>query len=143
VTLIGRVKCEIVVVTRDEKNELGLKQWNFSLDTKSETFRAEMVDWWSGVTWRVKLAKDGEKDLLSLLGAWYPNIRVWQPGKRRLCMNNAKVGYKWKDTAKKCFQKKKLERGMRLVENGDGQMNLGTNWVPIGYLQKTRNRTHG
>jgi len=26
VTLIGRVKCEIVVVTRDEKHELGAKQ---------------------------------------------------------------------------------------------------------------------
>jgi hypothetical protein len=89
-----------------------------------------MADWWSGVTWRVKLAKDGRKGLLSLLGEWYPNIMMWEQEKRRLCMDNAKVGQKWNDTEKKYFPKKKLGRKMRLVENGDGQTYLGTYGVP-------------
>lgn len=69
---------EIVTIALDNRGLLKPGQWSFSLDVKSELFKAEMGKRWSGVTWRVTLGRNGQRSLCEVTQTWKPHGLVWR-----------------------------------------------------------------
>ena len=129
-SLLLRDNCEVVILKLDDKNILVSGQWAFSLDLEAQDFKQEMGDQWSGVTWRVILARDGESSLWELANAWKPNSQLWEQDKREICENEPRVATIW-GTAERVRSRPPGEyrplvgRKALLLEDGDGRTYLG------------------
>lgn len=130
VTLLLRDNCEVVIFILDDKDLLEPGQWTFSLDVETQVFKQEMGAEWSGVTWRVVLARDGSSGLWELAFAWRPHHRLWEQDKREICNNNPSVSTIW-GTAERVRSRPPGEyrpvagRKALLLENGDAQTYMG------------------
>ncbi|KUJ11147.1 uncharacterized protein LY89DRAFT_786793 [Mollisia scopiformis] len=69
---------EVVTFCLDDVGLLEPEQWCFSLDADSDIFKAAMGSKWRNVTWKVTIAKDGNRSLCELLMNWNPDGWTWR-----------------------------------------------------------------
>jgi hypothetical protein len=128
---------EIITFTVDDTGLLRGCEWYFSLDVKSKEFKEDIGNYWLNVTWRVTLAPQKGYNLMQLAHRWRPQNETWEWQKQEICKRDRDVEEEWHDTIRvPTFDypqwlkgedkgRKKNERKMKLVPNGDGKSYWG------------------
>lgn len=75
----------MMVISEDDTGSLEPGQWSFYLDNESLLFREQMGPYWSGMTWKVALAKNGRQKLCELVTTWKPNVLAWKCAQIKIC----------------------------------------------------------
>ena len=128
ISLIVLQNGEVFRIEMDDTGLLKGGQWSYSLAPASDDFKEEMGSSWSGVLWKVTLAKEEGKSLAQAAIRWKPDFRVWECHKMAI--------YKDDETAFSASWYNSPERiihyfwaptppGKILIEGGDGRTYLG------------------
>ena len=86
---------EVISIQIEDKETLTEGQWSYSLDFRSEAFKEQMGRHWSGVTWRVTLAKKDDDSLWQVAKAWKPLFAAWESHKRSLLAGKLNGHHRW------------------------------------------------
>lgn len=118
----------------DSPDRLVEKQWIFGLETDNKLFKEVMGENWSGVLWKVEVAKTAGKTLWQLAAKWKPDAHKWEIDKRRICEGNGMVPAKWWNAARSqgISVNRKVAATVKYMKRANEEWYEGT--VPIGTI---------
>lgn len=89
---------ENIVITVDDEGVLEAGQWSYALDSGGDLFKEQVVEnkyVYSGVTWRVTLAKVNGQSLWQQAKAWKPLQMAWESHKQVLLEGKLAKTHEW------------------------------------------------
>ncbi|KUJ11160.1 uncharacterized protein LY89DRAFT_238763 [Mollisia scopiformis] len=72
--------------------------WVYSLDLQSNAFREQMGDFWTGVTWKIQLARMDhhyDADLWRIEDEWKPDFIRWHLEQYSICLQISTIPAAW------------------------------------------------
>lgn len=129
ISLIVLRNGEVFRIEMDDTGLLKEGQWSYSLAPASDNFKEEIGSSWSGVLWKVTLAKEEGKCLAQVAVKWKPDFRVWECHKMEIYKDDetAFSGTWYSSSARIIYyyRVQPTSPGKVLVEGGDGKTYLG------------------
>jgi len=128
------IKLSFDTSKEESPDKLVEKQWIFGLETGNKLFREAMDENWSGVLWKVEVAKTAGKSLWQLAARWKANADKWEIDKRRICEGNVLVPAKWWNAARAhgMNNHQKVAATVKYTKRANEEWYEGT--VPIGTI---------